>query len=169
MEETLLPMGLDFTSTQLEKIENYLNQLSWETEAQCVLLADVTGQLISVIGKVDMNTAVLSALAAGNLAATKEMARLVGEPARFKLLLHEGEKRSVYLSDVGAEMVLITVFDNHIPIGLVRLGTQQTVKQLEGVVEEASKNKSQKSELPGDLADSIAGELEASWDSVFGS
>ncbi|MBN1318529.1 MAG: roadblock/LC7 domain-containing protein [Anaerolineales bacterium] len=166
MDELMLPQGLDFTSTQLEQIEDFLHQLSWETEAQCVLLADVTGQLISVIGKVDMNTAVLSALAAGNLAATKEMARLVGEPARFKLLLHEGEKRSVYLSDVGAELVLITVFDNRIPIGLVRLATQQTVQQLEQVVEETRSNNS---ELPGDLADSLTGEFEASWDSVFGS
>jgi hypothetical protein len=83
--------------------------------------------------------------------------------------LHEGEKRSVYLSDVGAEMVLITVFENRIPIGLVRLATQQTVQKLEKVVEETRINESQKSELLDDLADTFAGELEASWDSIFGS
>lgn len=105
----MLPQGLSFSRQEMEKIDTILQELFWETEAQCILVADISGQLVSVLGKTERNTAVLSTLAAGNLAATKEMARLVGEPARFKLLLHEGENRSVYLSDMGEEMVLITV------------------------------------------------------------
>ena len=77
----MLPKGLDFTNDQLEQIDDILTQLYWDTEAQSILLADITGQLISVLGESNINTSVLSALAAGNLAATKEMARLVGEPA----------------------------------------------------------------------------------------
>jgi len=164
----MLPQGLDFTSEQLERIENRLHRLRWDAEAQCVLLADISGQLISVKGKAEMNTAVLSALAAGNLAATKEMARLVGEPARFKLLLHEGYRRSVYLSDVGEEMALITVFSNHTPIGLVRLVTQQAVKELAQIAAEARANPPTAGpDLTAGLGNSLADELNVSWDSLF--
>ncbi len=164
-----LPQGLDFSSEQMEQIDEHLNQLHWDTEAQCVLLADISGQLISVKGTSKINTAVLSALAAGNLAATKEMARLVGEPARFKLLLHEGEERSVYLSDVGAELVLITIFGNRTPIGLVRLGTQQAVQKLGKVVQAARNNPAPKDPiLSKQQGSTLADELNSSWDSVFG-
>ena len=119
----MLPKGLDFTNDQLEQIDDILTQLYWDTEAQSILLADITGQLISVLGESNINTSVLSALAAGNLAATKEMARLVGEPARFKLLLHEGEQRSVYLSDVDDELVIVAIFSQHTRIGDVTEGS----------------------------------------------
>ena len=163
----MLPQGLNFTNEQMEKIEKSLQQLYWDTEAQCILVADITGQLISVLGETKMNTAVLSALAAGNLAATKEMARLVGEPARFKLLLHEGETRSVYLSDVGEELVLITVFSNQIPIGLVRLSTQVAVRKLLELIEEARANTLNQLDLPKELGNSLADELQSSWDSFL--
>ena len=163
----MLSQGLNFTHQQMEKIETILQQLHWDTEAQCILVADVSGQLVSVLGETKMNTAVLSALAAGNLSATKEMARLVGEPARFKLLLHEGENRSVYLSDVGEEMVLITVFSNQIPIGLVRLSTQVAVRKFLEIIEEARINTHSQLELPVELGNSLADELNSSWDSFF--
>ncbi|MGC9400481.1 MAG: roadblock/LC7 domain-containing protein [Anaerolineae bacterium] len=84
---------------QAEAIDACLEHMAYESEASCIILADITGQLISERGKTyNINTQVLSALAAGELSATQEMARLVGEKARFNLLLHEGEDHSVYLS-----------------------------------------------------------------------
>jgi predicted regulator of Ras-like GTPase activity (Roadblock/LC7/MglB family) len=119
---------------QLDEIGVCLTALHWETNARCVILADFTGQVIEAQGSVaQVNTAVLSALAAGELAATREMARLVGEEARFKLLLHEGQKQSVYLSDVGEEMVLVTVFASSTPIGMVRLFTRDAVDELKRI------------------------------------
>jgi hypothetical protein len=116
-----------------------------------------------------MNTAVISALAAGNLAATNEMARLVGEPARFKLLLHEGRQRSVFLSDVGEEMVLITVVNNQTPIGLVRLSTQAAVNQLIEVVKLAEKNNNSRHNpfLNPGTGKSLGDEVSASLDELF--
>ncbi len=134
----MLPNSLPFSEKHLEEISDSLNSLQWETEASCVLLADITGQLIEERGNTaQMNTAVLSALAAAELAATKEIARLVGEKARFKMLLQEGEKQSIYLSDVGEELVLVTVFDNETPIGMVRVFTKQTVDRLSEILEKA--------------------------------
>lgn len=160
----MLSEGLVFSDRDMEKVDTVLQQLYWDTGAQCILVADVSGQLISVLGQTEMNTAVLSALAAGNLAATREMARLVGEQARFKLLLHEGEKHSIYLSDVGEEMLLITIFGNQIPIGLVRWGTQVAVRILLETIKEARTNKLK---LPVELGNSLADKLDSSWDSFF--
>ncbi|MBN2391894.1 MAG: roadblock/LC7 domain-containing protein [Anaerolineae bacterium] len=126
--------SLKLSIQQLDEIGDCLTALHWETHARCVILADITGQVIEAQGSVSqVNTAVLSALAAGELAATKEMARLIGEEARFKLLLHEGLRQSVYLSDVGEEMVLVTVFASSTPIGMVRLFTRDAVDELKRI------------------------------------
>ncbi len=134
------PKGLEFTREQIEAIDQILKQLYWDTGADSILIADVTGQTISIAGHADINTAAISAVAAGSLAATKEMARLIGEPARFKLVLQEGDTRSVYLSDVGQELVLITIFGPNTTIGLVRISTQQAVKKFLSIVVEAQNN-----------------------------
>jgi len=159
-----LPKGLNFSVRQLEEINVCLTNLRWETEARCVLLADITGQLIEEQGiSGQMNTAVLSALAAGQLAATKEMARLVGEQARFKLLLHEGERQSVYLSDVGEEMLLVTVFENSTPIGMVRLFTRTTVEQLKEIAQEArAEEEEAEDDFTVDFGQLLADELDFS-------
>ncbi|MBN1484190.1 MAG: roadblock/LC7 domain-containing protein [Chloroflexia bacterium] len=159
----MLPKALDFSDRQLEEISACLTYMRWEAEASCVLLADITGQLIESQGRVGrMNTAVLSALAAGNLAATKEMARLVGEEARFKLLVHEGESRSVYLSDVGGELVLISVFGSSTPIGMIRLLTRRTVERLQEILLQAQEQGPVQQDLTQDFGQLLADELDLS-------
>lgn len=132
--------GISFKKDQIEVLDKILEDLFWESKAKSVLLADISGQLISVIGESNVNTLPLSVLAAGNLAATKEMARMIGEPTKFKLLLHEGDTKSVYLSDVGEKLLLLAVFGKDTPIGLVRLSTQTAVSKILDVLEKALEN-----------------------------
>ncbi|MGD8623482.1 MAG: roadblock/LC7 domain-containing protein [Anaerolineae bacterium] len=116
---------------QAEAIDACLARMADDSNARGIILADVTGQQIAERGHMaSINTQVLSALAAGELAATHEMARLVGEKARFKLLLHEGEEQSVYLSDVGEQLILVIVFDTDTPIGLVRMVLKRALDEL---------------------------------------
>ena len=159
------PKGLDFTKEQFEELDSILNKLYWDTEADSILLADTTGQMISVAGQASINTAAISAVAAGSLAATKEMARLIGEPARFKLVLQEGDTRSVYLSDVGEELVLITIFGKGTTIGLVRLSTQKAVEKFCAIVLAALKNPASSIDL---YPEELANELSSSLDNLFG-
>jgi predicted regulator of Ras-like GTPase activity (Roadblock/LC7/MglB family) len=164
-----LPKGLDFSTQHLDEIHDCLTNLRWETEARCVLLADITGQLIEEQGiSTEMNTAALSALAAGEMAATKEMARLVGQRARFKLLLHEGDDQSVYLSDVGEEMLLVSVFDNSTPIGMVRLFTREAVEQLKAIASRSrAEDQKPTPDLMADFGQLLSDELDLSlseWD-----
>jgi predicted regulator of Ras-like GTPase activity (Roadblock/LC7/MglB family) len=158
--------GFVLSEEQAERIDTALERMAYDSEASCIILADMTGQLISERGRTcRMNTQVLSALAAGELAATHEMARLVGEKARFKLLLHEGEKRSVYLSDVGEELILVIVFDVETPIGLVRMILKQAVDELAPIIEEARRSDGEgqiDQALGGDFAQTLEGELDSS-------
>lgn len=116
---------------QYEAITKVLSELATKTKASAILFADMSGQLISQRGNTeDMNTTVLSALAASDFAATSEMAKLVGEEAKFKLLFHEGEKRNVYLSNVGDDFFLVVVFDVSVTLGLIRIYTKKAIEDL---------------------------------------
>jgi len=116
---------------QFDRITKILSELAAKTKASTILLADISGQLITQRGNTeDINTAILSALAASDFAATAEMAKLVGEDAKFKLLFHEGEKRNVYLSNVGENFFLVVVFDVSVTLGLVRIYTKKAIQNL---------------------------------------
>ncbi len=122
---------------QYEVITKVLSELAAKTKASAILFADMSGQLISQRGNVEeMNTTVLSALAASDFAATSEMAKLVGEEAKFKLLFHEGEKRNVYLSNVGDDFFLVVVFDVSVTLGLIRIYTKKAIEDLTTALEE---------------------------------
>ncbi len=153
---------------QAEAIDACLERMAYESEASCIILADITGQLISERGRVEgINTQVLSALAAGELSATQEMARLVGERARFNLMLHEGEERSVYLSPVGKKMLLIVVFDGKTPIGLVRIILKNAVDELGPILERPVQQQGDEDfseTLNGDFAQQLEDEMDASLD-----
>lgn len=166
-----LPIGelapaFSLSVEQAEAIDGCLEKMAYESEARCIILADVTGQRIAERGQISaMNTQVLSALAAGELAATHELARLVGEQARFKLLLHEGEHQSVYLSDVGEQLILVIVFDNDTPIGLVRMVLKQAVEELAPILAQPGPWDGQargQGALDSDFAQLLESELDAS-------
>ncbi|MCB0300385.1 MAG: roadblock/LC7 domain-containing protein, partial [Calditrichaeota bacterium] len=124
------------TAIQFDEITKVLSELASKTKASTILLADISGQLITQRGNTDdMNTQILSALAASDFAATAEMAKLVGEDAKFKLLFHEGEKRNVYLSNVGDNFFLVVVFDVSVTLGLVRIYTKKAIQSLLNVFE----------------------------------
>ncbi len=126
------------TPQQFDEITKILSELAAKTKASTILLADISGQLITQRGNTDdINTAILSALAASDFAATAEMAKLVGEDAKFKLLFHEGEKRNVYLSNVGDNFFLVVVFDVSVTLGLVRIYTKKAIQNLLKVFEES--------------------------------
>jgi predicted regulator of Ras-like GTPase activity (Roadblock/LC7/MglB family) len=124
---------------QYDGITKILSELATKTKASAILFADMSGQLISQRGNTEnMNTTVLSALAASDFAATSEMAKLVGEEAKFKLLFHEGEKRNVYLSNVGDNFFLVVVFDVSVTLGLIRIYTKKAIEDLANTLEDDS-------------------------------
>jgi predicted regulator of Ras-like GTPase activity (Roadblock/LC7/MglB family) len=125
------------SGNQYDGITKVLGELATKTKASAILFADMSGQLISQRGNTEnMNTTVLSALAASDFAATSEMAKLVGEEAKFKLLFHEGEKRNVYLSNVGDSFFLVVVFDVSVTLGLIRIYTKKAIEDLSTILDD---------------------------------
>lgn len=130
-----------FDPAQYEGVKKYLGELYSKTRAKVVLFADMAGQIISERGDTaEMNTTVLSALAAGDFAATAEIAKLVGEGDRFKLHFHEGETKNIYLTNVGNQFFLIIIFDATVALGMVRVYTKKAVESILGIIAEAEKN-----------------------------
>jgi predicted regulator of Ras-like GTPase activity (Roadblock/LC7/MglB family) len=152
------------SSEQYEAIKKCLGELYSKTKANAVLFADIAGQLIGERGDTShINTTVLAALAAADFSATAEMAKLVGEEARFKLLFHEGEKNNVYLTNVGDEYFLIIIFQSHVALGMVRVYTKKAVEALDKIIKEGGSSKTVKDIIDDDFGELLANELDSSF------
>lgn len=155
-----------FDATQYEGVKKYLGELYSKTRAKSVLFADMAGQIIGERGDTaEMNTTVLSALAAGDFAATAEIAKLVGEGDRFKLHFHEGENRNVYLTNVGDQFFLIIIFDANVALGMVRVYTKKAVESLLAIVAAAatSEDSSMEDIMDEDFGNLLAQELDGAF------
>ncbi len=110
-------------------IKALLARLRLDASARVVVLVEKDGQQIAAHGEVgDIDTTSLASLAAGNVAATGGMAKLIGEK-EFPTLSHEGEKESIHISVIG-RVLLVVVFDERSSLGLVKLRSKQVSQEL---------------------------------------
>src|SRR5947199_10262759 len=90
---------------QFQRLKTVLARLCVECAARVVFLVDRDGQPIAFHGHIgDMDTTSFSSLAAGNVAATSSMAKLIGEDA-FPCVVHEGEPASMYILSIGRPLL----------------------------------------------------------------
>ena len=114
-----------------DEIESILAELQRKTDATCVLLADISGQLIGEQGVAGgLDTIIFAALAASDMAATDAMATMVGEAEHFKMHLHEGKGFNVYLCAIEHTFLLAIIFRTTVQIGLVRLFSARAAQAL---------------------------------------
>ena len=129
-----------FSESQMEEIETCLDALVRNTGAQEILLADMTGQLITARGRLveEENTVTgVAALSAGGYAATVEMARYFEIETEFRQITYEGDLHSIYSSNIGNTLIITVVFDRSIKLGIVRAFTNQAAQCLQNVVKRA--------------------------------
>ena len=120
-------------------MKNILARLCVECAARVVFVVDRDGQTIAFHGAIaGMDTTSVSSLAAGNVAATSSMAKLIGEDV-FPGVVHEGERESIYISVIGRSL-LVVVFDERSTLGLVKLRTKRSSFDVAAVLEEAIAN-----------------------------
>ncbi|HEY0460602.1 MAG TPA: roadblock/LC7 domain-containing protein [Pyrinomonadaceae bacterium] len=130
---------------QFQRIKNVLARLCVECAARVVFLVDRDGQPIAFHGDIgDMDTTSFSSLAAGNVAATTSMAKLIGEDV-FPAVVHEGERESIFISVIGRSL-LVVVFDERSTLGLVKLRTKKASHEVASILE-AIQNDSAKGRL----------------------
>src|SRR3954462_3266985 len=121
--------------TRYHQIKAVLARLRLDSSARLVVLVDKDGQQIAVHGELgNLDTTSLASLAAGNVAATGGMAKLIGEN-EFPTLSHEGEKESIHISVIG-RVLLVVVFDERSTLGLVKLRSKQVSHQLSAMMDE---------------------------------
>ncbi len=115
----------------LEDVKNYLTQEILSDGVNSVLIIDNAGTLIVNIGtKPSLDATSLAAVAAANYAATQQIARLIGE-RDFVLLFYKGHNESFHFCRVGEEFLIVTVFDNSLSLGLLRLRIAEAAAVLE--------------------------------------
>lgn len=123
--------GLSLTEQLCDQFDSILTDLHNRTEAECVLLVDISGQVIDIQGQLEAGDAThVAALAAGDVAAMTELSRQIGEEDSHGSFLHEGKYKSIYLFNVDNSFILIVVFQSSKPIGLIRLLVRRAVERL---------------------------------------
>jgi len=123
---------------QFQQLRHILNKLRLESFSRVVFLVDKNGQQIAAQGDIgDLDTTSLASLAAGNVAATGGMARLIGEK-EFPTLSHEGERESIHICIIG-RMLLVVVFDERSSLGLIKLRVKQASRELSVVFDEIAR------------------------------
>jgi CheY-like chemotaxis protein/predicted regulator of Ras-like GTPase activity (Roadblock/LC7/MglB family) len=160
---------LVLSDERFEAVTRCLSDLRFEIGAQCILLADIMGQLITQVGlTTGLEVDILTSLVGGGFATTFEMARRLRQDRAFNLNYQEGNRYDVYSSNVGDNLFLTVVYDKRARssrIGLVWLYTKRAIEKLleiTAVVETARAGEL----LTDDFGASLSRELDALFDDV---
>lgn len=114
----------------IQCMEGALDELLRQSEATAALLIDKGGPLICERGDTEgFDTTTMAALAAGSFAATEAIASLVGE-SNFNSIYQQGEHRSLLVSNVGANVLLIVIFKVAQSVGAVKYFAAGANKQI---------------------------------------
>lgn len=115
------------------EINENLEVLRKESNAESILLVDKAGQLITSVGDVStIDMSAFASLSAADFAATSQLAMLIGE-SEFNTLFHQGKNLSLYVSVVAQSVILIVIFSQKTTLGLVRLKVNNITKKLEPI------------------------------------
>ena len=123
-------MNLILKEELIEDLVKLLERLVKEGGATYVLLADMAGNLICEAGNVSLDATSLAVLSAANFAATKEIARLIGE-REFSLLFHRGHVENIHFTRITPEILLIVLFKPYVSLGLLRLKVDSVKKEIQ--------------------------------------
>jgi predicted regulator of Ras-like GTPase activity (Roadblock/LC7/MglB family) len=109
-----------FTIEDVAALDGILAEFLQKAEAELTVIIDRGGNVISQYGDMTvLDVTIIAALAAGSFAATKELARRIGE-LEFNALYHQGNGNHIFMNSVDDDTIMITVFGPRTTVGLVR-------------------------------------------------
>lgn len=121
------------TIEDVAALDAILAEFMHKAEGDLTIVIDRGGNVISQFGDREaVDVTIMAALAAGSFAATRELARRIGE-VEFNALFHQGNGSHIFMNSVDEETIMITVFGPRTTVGLVRFystGAAQQVAQL---------------------------------------
>ena len=108
------------TVKDVAMLDGVLGDFLKKAEADLTVVIDRGGNVISQFGDMSvMDVTIFAALAAGSFAATRELARRIGE-VEFNALYHQGNGSHMFMNSVDDDTIMITVFGTDTNVGLVR-------------------------------------------------
>ncbi|MCC7519184.1 MAG: roadblock/LC7 domain-containing protein [Verrucomicrobiae bacterium] len=111
------------TKEDVIELDDLLGDYLQKSDAAFTVVIDRGGTVIAQCGEGgDADITIVAALAAGSFAATKELARRIGE-SEFSALYHQGQQRHIFMSALDEHTIIITLFDEKTTVGLVRFYT----------------------------------------------
>ncbi len=130
---------LVLSDDRFDEIARCLADLRFELGAQCILLADITGQMLAHVGVIEeIDLPVLISLIGGSFATALELARHLEEEQALTLNYHEGRRLDIYSANVNEELFLVLLFDKRQQssrIGMVWLYTRRTLQTLRALID----------------------------------
>jgi len=129
-------MTLELTTRDVNRLRRILLDLLDQSEADGCLVCDQAGHVLAYENVNRQDPLLISALGAGVYAATRELARLLGED-EFSCVLHQGVKRSILIGAASEDILLVVLFSGDARVGLVKLYTPTAAAAIRAVLEEA--------------------------------
>lgn len=123
--------GYTLTNDRILSIEEMMEEDLIDHGAESTILIDSAGNIVAEkkSGSCNHDLYSLAALASANYAAVETMARILGEE-EFSLLFHKGSKGTTHFWKVNEEFLLITTFNNEIPVSLIRLRVEDVAEKI---------------------------------------
>ncbi len=113
-----------------KKIEDCLERLVGDTNANYAMLLDKSGQVIAARGDTQrQDITALGALLAGTFASSREVARLLREKD-FRVLFQQGVKENIFTELIDEQWMLVVMFDKRTHIGLVKVLAKRATEEL---------------------------------------
>jgi len=118
------------TIENVATLDGLLADFLKKADADLTIVIDRGGNVISQCGDINvMDVTIIAALAAGSFAATRELARRIGE-VEFNALFHQGNGTHMFMNSVDDDTIMITVFGKNTTVGLVRFYASNTAQSL---------------------------------------
>ena len=128
------------TIQDVAMLDGVLADFLKKTEAELTIVIDRGGNVISQFGDMDlMEVTIIAALAAGSFAATRELARRIGE-IEFNALYHQGNGNHVFMNSVDDDTIMITVFGSRTTVGLVRFYSAAAAQNVANILKSLQRN-----------------------------
>ena len=125
-----------------------LHRLLKKSSAQVALLTDTAGHLLTFAGqRPEVDLQAFLVLCAGDHAASREMAEMLGEN-RFQALYHQSEHHQIYITEIGPTLLLVLLFNRQSTLGLVRWAVKKHIKGLVRALDQAGKLARERTKVP---------------------
>jgi predicted regulator of Ras-like GTPase activity (Roadblock/LC7/MglB family) len=132
---------LVFYAEDVGKIDAVLDEFLKDSQARAALLVDRDGHLVTkkgMIGTIDPDS--LAALVAGSFAATRELAKLLGE-SEFSVIFHQGKNEHIHIGLAADRSLVVILFDDRTTVGMVRAYCHELTNRIAEILKSAAEHR----------------------------